>query len=121
VTEPFSIGAVIAVAVVTGIIGARGLRVARTPADFLVAARNVAPTLNASAISGEYLSAASFLGIAGLALADGLGALWYAVGYAAGYLVLLTVVAADSAHTRSRILPRAVWTLRDCGGRPPPW
>jgi Na+(H+)/acetate symporter ActP len=105
VTEPFSIGAVIAVAVVTGIIGARGLRVARTPADFLVAARNVAPTLNASAISGEYLSAASFLGIAGLALADGLGALWYAVGYAAGYLVLLTVVAAPLRRFGAYTIP----------------
>ena len=57
---------------------------ARTPADFLVAARSVPPLLNASAISGEYLSAASFLGVAGLAMLDGLGALWYAVGYAGG-------------------------------------
>jgi Na+(H+)/acetate symporter ActP len=105
VTQPLAIGAIAAVAVVTGTIGARGVRVARTPADFLVAARNVPPVLNASAISGEYLSAASFLGIAGLALQDGLGALWYAVGYAAGYLVLLAVVAAPLRRFGAYTIP----------------
>jgi Na+(H+)/acetate symporter ActP len=105
VTEPLAVGAIVAVAVVTGALGARGVRIARTPADFLVAARNVPPVLNASAISGEYLSAASFLGIAGLALQDGLGALWYAVGYAAGYLVLLTVVAAPLRRFGAYTIP----------------
>ncbi|MFZ0668646.1 MAG: cation acetate symporter [Acidimicrobiales bacterium] len=104
-TEPAILGAIIAVAVVTAVIGARGVRVARTPEDFLVAARRVPPTLNASAICGEYLSAASFLGIAGLALADGLGALWYAVGYAAGYLVLLAAVAAPLRRFGAYTIP----------------
>jgi Na+(H+)/acetate symporter ActP len=54
----------------------------------------VKPGLNAAAISGEYLSAASFLGIAGLVLLQGPGMLWYPVGYTAGYLVLLVLVAA---------------------------
>ena len=104
-TEPAVLGAIIAVAVVTAAIGARGLRVARTPEDFLVAARRVPPTLNASAICGEYLSAASFLGIAGLAMQDGLGALWYAVGYAAGYLVLLAAVAAPLRRFGAYTIP----------------
>ena len=78
---------------------------ARTPADFLVAARQVPRTLNASAISGEYLSAASFLGIAGLAMLEGLGALWYAVGYAAGYLVLLAAVAAPLRRFGAYTIP----------------
>ncbi len=104
-TEPAVLGAIIAVAVVTAVIGARGVRVARTPEDFLVAARRVPPTLNASAICGEYLSAASFLGIAGLAMQDGLGALWYAVGYAAGYLVLLAAVAAPLRRFGAYTIP----------------
>jgi cation/acetate symporter len=104
-TEPLILGAIIATAVVTAVIGARGVRVARTPADFLVAARRVPPTLNASAICGEYLSAASFLGIAGLAMADGLGALWYAVGYAAGYLILLAAVAAPLRRFGAYTIP----------------
>jgi Na+(H+)/acetate symporter ActP len=104
-SEPASIAAVVIVTIVTAVIGARGVRVARTPADFLVAARQVPPFLNASAISGEYLSAASFLGIAGLVMVEGLGALWYAVGYAAGYLVLLAAVAAPLRRFGAYTIP----------------
>jgi len=71
-TEPATIAAIAAVTVVTAVISVRGVRIARTPADFMVAARQVPSFLNASAISGEYLSAASFLGIAGLAMLEGL-------------------------------------------------
>lgn len=104
-SRPLALAAILVVAAVTAVFGARGVRVARTPADFLVAARKVPPVLNASAISGEYLSAASFLGIAGLVLADGVGALWYAVGYAAGYLVLLAVVAAPLRRFGAYTIP----------------
>ena len=61
--------AVVAVSLATLVIGAFGLRVSRTTSDFYVASRSVRPLVNASAISGEYLSAASFLGVAGLVLA----------------------------------------------------
>ncbi len=71
-----------------------GVRVARTTSDLFVASRAVSTWWNAGAISGEYLSAASFLGIAGLTLKFGAGALWQAVGFAAGYLALLLFVAA---------------------------
>jgi Na+(H+)/acetate symporter ActP len=104
-TEPATVAAIAVVTVITLIIGARGLRIARTPADFMVAARQVPSFLNASAISGEYLSAASFLGIAGLAMLEGLGALWYAVGYAAGYLVLLVAVAAPLRRFGAYTIP----------------
>ena len=104
-TEPATIAAIVAVTVVTAVISVRGVRIARTPADFMVAARSVPSFLNASAISGEYLSAASFLGIAGLAMLEGLGALWYAVGYAAGYLVLLVAVAAPLRRFGAYTIP----------------
>ena len=108
-----SVSAIVFVTLLTVMVGARGIRVARTPDDFMVAARQVPPALNAAAISGEYLSAASFLGIAGLVVSQGLGSLWYSVGYTAGYLVLLLLVAAplrrfgaytipDFAHGRLR-------------------
>ncbi len=79
---PLALAAIIVVTLITMIVGALGIRVARTPDDFMVAARAVPPFRNAAAISGEYLSAASFLGVAGLILKDGLGMLWYPVGYA---------------------------------------
>ncbi|MFB7512047.1 cation acetate symporter [Streptomyces sp. NPDC056144] len=92
--QAHAVVAVAAVVLATVLIGALGLRVSRTTSDFYVASRTVGPGLNAAAISGEYLSAASFLGIAGLVLVQGPAMLWYPVGYTAGYLVLLVLVAA---------------------------
>jgi len=83
----------VAMLVATVAVGVFARRFARTTSDFLVAARAVRPTANAAAISGEYLSAASFLGIAGLVMKFGYDVLWYPVGYAAGYLVLLIFIA----------------------------
>ena len=100
-----AVGAIAFVTLLTIIVGARGIRVARTTDDFMVAARQVPPALNAAAISGEYLSAASFLGIAGLVVAQGLGGLWYSVGYTAGYLVLLLLVAAPLRRFGAYTIP----------------
>jgi len=86
-------------------IGAYGLRFARTTSDFLVASREVSPAWNAAAISGEYLSAASFLGIAGLIMKQGVDVLWYPVGFAAGYLALLLFVAAPLRRSGAFTLP----------------
>ena len=87
------------------VIGGYGLRLARTTSDFLVASREISPAWNAAAISGEYLSAASFLGIAGLVLKHGVDVLWYPVGFAAGYLALLLFVAAPLRRSGAFTLP----------------
>ena len=100
-----AVAAIATVTLLTVAVGARGVRIARTSDDFLVAAREVPPGLNAAAISGEYLSAASFLGIAGLIVSLGLGALWYSVGYTAGYLVLLLLVAAPLRRFGAYTIP----------------
>ncbi|HKO33870.1 MAG TPA: cation acetate symporter, partial [Candidatus Limnocylindria bacterium] len=63
------------------------------------------PRWNAAAISGEYLSAASFLGVAGLVLKNGVEMLWYPVGFAAGYLALLLFVAAPLRRSHAFTLP----------------
>ena len=65
----------------------------RTAGDFFVAGRSVSVGWNASAISGEYLSAASFMGVAGMVMSSGYDALWYPVCYACGYLFLLLFIA----------------------------
>lgn len=100
-----AITAVTLVAVATTVAGTFGLRRARTTSDFYVASRAVTPRWNAAAIGGEYLSAASFLGIAGLILAYGFDVLWYPVGYTAGYLVLLALVAAPLRRSGAYTLP----------------
>ncbi len=97
--------AVIAVSLATLAIGTWGLRLSRTTSDFFVASRTVGPRLNASAIGGEYLSAASFLGVAGLLLTFGADMLWYPVGWTAGYLVLLVLVAAPLRRSGAYTLP----------------
>src|SRR3989442_1433517 len=65
----------------------------KTTHDFFVAGRTVSVGWNASAISGEYLSAASFMGVAGMVMSSGYDALWYPVCYACGYLFLLLFIA----------------------------
>ncbi len=101
----YDLAAVALVVVLTLGIGFYGLRLARTTSDFLVASRAVSPLWNASAISGEYLSAASFLGIAGLVFAYGADMLWYPVGFVAGYLVLLLLVAAPLRRSGAYTVP----------------
>src|SRR3954463_16744271 len=93
------------VAMASAVIGSFGVRVARSTSDFLVASRTVRPAANAGAISGEYLSAASFLGVAGLVLRDGVDALWYPVGWTAGYLMLLLFVAAPLRRSGAYTVP----------------
>src|ERR671935_1190534 len=89
-----AIAAVVAVALGAVGIGVWGVRLARTTSDLYVASRAISPWWNAAAISGEYLSAASFLGIAGLEMKYGASALWLPIGFAGGYLALLLFVAA---------------------------
>ncbi|MBI5231893.1 MAG: cation acetate symporter [Coriobacteriales bacterium] len=74
-------------------LGIYATRLSRTASDFYVAGRGVNALWNSSAISGEYLSAASFMGIAGMLMKFGYDVLWYAVGYAAGYVFLLLFIA----------------------------
>ncbi len=97
--------AVTLVCLATLLVGALGLRLSRTTSDFYVAGRAVSPRWNASAIGGEYISGASFLGVAGLIFASGIDMLWYSIGYTAGYLVLLVLVAAPLRRSGAYTLP----------------
>lgn len=97
--------AVSVVVLVTVLVALYGTRVSRTTGDFYVASRSVRPWWNASAIGGEYLSAASFLGVAGLVLLEGADALWFPIGYTVGYLLLLTFVAAPLRRSGAYTLP----------------
>ncbi len=105
--------AIVAVVLATLTIGAVAMRLSRTTSDFYVASRTVSPWLNASAIGGEYLSAASFLGVAGLVLVAGADVLWYPIGWTTGYLLLLVVVAAPLRRSGAYTIPDfAGWRLQ---------
>jgi Na+(H+)/acetate symporter ActP len=97
--------AIALVGIASAVIGSIGVRVARSTSDFLVASRTVGTVANAGAISGEYLSAASFLGIAGLILREGADALWYPIAFVAGYLALVLFVAAPLRRSGASTVP----------------
>ncbi len=69
------LGFVIAVTVATFFLGIWVTRSKQSASDFFVAGRQVSVGMNAAAISGEYLSAASFMGVAGLVMKNGYEAL----------------------------------------------
>lgn len=62
--------------------------------DYYLAGRRVGVLTNASAICGDYISAASFLGVAAAVYASGLDGTWYAAGFAAGFVPLVLFIAA---------------------------
>lgn len=62
--------------------------------DFYLAGQRVGVATNSWAICGDYLSAASFLGVAAAVYVSGLDGAWYAVGFAAGFVPVLLFVAA---------------------------
>ncbi|MBK8468445.1 MAG: cation acetate symporter [Candidatus Phosphoribacter sp.] len=104
-TSSWGVAAITLVCLATVAVGALGLRLSRTTSDFYVAGRVVTAGWNASAIGGEYLSAASFLGVAGLVYSLGTHMLWLPVGYTLGYLVLLVLVAAPLRRSGAYTIP----------------
>lgn len=91
--DPFILSFCVVMVVVTIVMGFWAQTKSKTAHDFFVAGRSVSVGWNASAISGEYLSAASFMGVAAMVMSSGYDALWYPVCYACGYLFLLLFIA----------------------------
>jgi cation/acetate symporter len=65
----------------------------QTAADYYAAGRRIKGWQNGIAISGDYMSAASFLGIAGLIALNGYDGFLYSVGFLVAWLVVLLLVA----------------------------
>ncbi|MFE5583465.1 cation acetate symporter [Kitasatospora sp. NPDC056531] len=61
--------------------------------DFYAGGRDFTPLQNGFALSGDYLSAASFLGVAGLIALYGYDGVLYSVGFLVAWLVVLMLVA----------------------------
>jgi cation/acetate symporter len=71
----------------------RASRNNKTAADFYAGGRNFTGPQNGIAISGDYLSAASFLGIAGAIALNGYDGFLYSIGFLVAWLVALLLVA----------------------------
>jgi cation/acetate symporter len=71
----------------------RASRTNKSAADYYAAGRNISATQNGLAIAGDYLSAASFLGIAGAIAVYGYDGFLYSIGFLVAWLVALLLVA----------------------------
>ncbi|MFD9705192.1 cation acetate symporter [Lentzea sp. NPDC059081] len=71
----------------------RASRNNKTAADYLAAGRAFTGPQNGIAIAGDYLSAASFLGIAGAIALNGYDGFLYSIGFLVAWLVALLLVA----------------------------
>src|SRR5471030_2415263 len=68
-------------------------RKTRTTEQFYAAGRSVTARQNGFALAGDYMSAASFLGIAGLVATSGFDGLIYSTGWLVGWPVVLFLIA----------------------------
>src|ERR687892_745362 len=88
-----NIGVFAAFVVITLVVAFRASRSNRTAADYYAAGRTFTGPQNGVAISGDYLSAASFLGIAGAIAVNGYDGFLYSIGFLVAWLVALLLVA----------------------------
>jgi cation/acetate symporter len=78
---------------VTLVIVLRASRNNKTAADYYAAGRSFTGPQNGTAIAGDYLSAASFLGICGAIAINGYDGFLYSIGFLVAWLVALLLVA----------------------------
>lgn len=84
---------------VTLFIVIRASRNNKTAADYYAAGRSFSGTQNGFAIAGDYLSAASFLGICGAIALNGYDGFLYSIGFLVAWLVALLLVAEMMRNT----------------------
>ena len=68
-------------------------RKTRSTQDFYAAGRSISAMQNGFALAGDYMSAASFLGIAGLVASSGFDGLIYSIGFLVGWPVVVCLIA----------------------------
>src|SRR6476660_771124 len=65
----------------------------RSTREFYAAGRSISPLQNGLALAGDYMSAASFLGISGLVALRGYDGMIYATGWLVGWPALMFLIA----------------------------
>ncbi|MFN8256657.1 MAG: sodium/solute symporter [Bacteroidales bacterium] len=65
----------------------------KTASEFYAANRNITGFQNGLALAGDYMSAASFLGIAGMVATKGFDGLIYSIGFLVGWPIILFLIA----------------------------
>lgn len=96
----------------------------KTTKDFYAAGGGISGLQNGTAIAGDFMSAASFLGISGLVFASGFDGLIYSIGFLVGWPIILFLLAerlrnlgkytfADAVSYRLSAIP--IRSLSACG------
>ncbi|ADC89413.1 SSS sodium solute transporter superfamily [Thermocrinis albus DSM 14484] len=65
----------------------------RTASEFYAAGRSISGFQNGLALAGDYMSAASFLGIAGMVATKGFDGLIYSIGFLVGWPIVMFLIA----------------------------
>lgn len=91
--SPVAIGFFLVFIAITLGITAWAARKTKTTHEFFTAGGNVTGLQNGLALAGDYMSAASFLGIAGLVATSGFDGLIYSVGWLVGWPIVTFLVA----------------------------
>ncbi len=92
-TNPVAIGFFLAFISLTLGITYWAARRTKTTEEFFAAGRSISAGQNGWALAGDYMSAASFLGIAGLVATTGFDGLIYSTGWLVGWPVVLFLIA----------------------------
>ncbi|KKE78788.1 MULTISPECIES: cation acetate symporter [Bacillaceae] len=109
--DPIVVILFIAIVILTLVITYFAAKNTKSTGDFYTAGGGLTGWQNGLAIAGDYLSAASFLGIAGAIALNGFDGFFYSIGFLIAYLVVLFLVAeplrnlgkytlADMIHSR---------------------
>lgn len=102
---PGALAVTVAVMAATVAIAWYARRYSGSTLEFYLAGRTVNVFTNASAICGDYFSAASFLGVAGAVYASGMDGLWFGIGFAAGFVPVLLFLASPLRRFGEYTLP----------------
>src|SRR6476469_1279145 len=78
---------------VTMFVTYQAARKTKTTSEFYAAGRSITGFQNGLALAGDYMSAASFLGIAGLVASKGYDGLIYSVGFLVGWPICMFLIA----------------------------
>ena len=93
----------------------------KTAADFYAAGGGITGTQNGWAIAGDYMSAASFLGISGLISLYGYDGFMYSVGWLVAYITVLLIVAEPCRNAGKYTMGDILSFRTDPKTGPPSW
>lgn len=91
--DPIVVVLFLAIVILTLVITYIAAKQTKSTGDFYTAGGGLTGWQNGLAIAGDYLSAASFLGIAGMIALKGFDGFFYSIGFLIAYLVVLFLVA----------------------------